>query len=496
MDQTIDVLDTATGATTPLVREGLSAPCAIATDSKGRIYVSDQGDTGMHRFAPEGQMPWRALRLTGESSQQVKVFDATGRLLRAMGRKGGQQPGKLDPESFWQPAGLAVDARGHLWVTEFTTSPKRVSVWEIPDNVSATAPKLARQFFGPAMYGGGAAMIDPAQPWRIMDTNYGVTFEVNLTNGAYHADELPWRIYDSWKEHAYRPDLPFMGSPGVVFHVDGRQFTACQGGYGHAAQAHWEPEHFDGTGPVMIGEYKGGVFVPEAAIGNLRLWMRARELNSRREEQWMPPVVLEAARRLPEWPKYAAQMGIAPDATDVPHSPHSRSSGVWIANPWPKEISGFIWVDANHDGRMQAGEIELHELPDAETVTLDAQLNAYIPVKKERGGGVYRLRRAGFDETGALVYKWAGLEKITDDSFSVDEVGGDGGMLSFGALHSPQGQAGLVLPGQPQGHPRTWRRLANGHATGPHLPAQIHARAWCRAPARSVLFTCCIVSMA
>ncbi|EDY17371.1 NHL repeat containing protein [Chthoniobacter flavus Ellin428] len=451
LENSIAVLDTSTGETKPLVSDGLSAPYAIATDAKGRIYVSDQGNTGMHRFTSDGQMPWRALRLNGESSQQIKIFDAKGRQLRAIGLKGGRQPGHIDPNSFWQPGGIAVDARGRLWVTEFTTSPKRVSVWEIPNDLAATAPKLTQQFLGPAMYGGGAAMIDPTQPWRVIDTNYGVIFDVNLTNGSYQATDLPWRAYDSWKEHAYQPDLPFMGTPGVVFPLDGRRFTACQGGYGHGAQAHWEPEQFNGTGPVMIGEYKDDKFVPEAAIGNLRTWMRNRELECRREEQWMPPVILEAARKLPAWPKYAAQMHIATDASDVPHSIHPRNSGIWIANPWPKEISGFLWTDANGDGRVQTDEIQFHEIPDAETVTLDHQLNAYMPVRKEHGGGVYRLQRSGFNAIGAPVYKWDNLTKVTDDSFNVDQVGDDGSMLSFGALHSAQGKLLWSYPINPKG---------------------------------------------
>jgi len=441
MDHTVDVLNTTTGETTPLVNEGLSSPFGIATDAKGRIYVSDQGDTGQHHFTPEAILLIRGLRLKGESSQQVKVFDSTGHLLRAIGQKGGQQPGKIDPESFWQPAGIAVDSRGRLWVTQYTISPKRVSVFDIPDDLGpSSAPKLAKQFLGPAMYGGGAAMVDPEEPWRIMDTNTGAIFDVNIADKKYDAVDLPWRPYDSWKEHAYRPELPFLGTPGVVFNLEGRKFTAMQGGYGNGPQSHWEPERFDATGPVMIGEYKGDVFVPEAAIGNLRMWMRDRETNTRREEQWMPPVILEAARKLPDWPKYAAQMGIAPDATDVPHRAHPRGTSIWIANPWPKEISGFIWVDANGDGKMQADEIQFHDMPDAEQVTLDHQLNAYIPADKARGGGVYRFKREGFNKIGAPVYTWANVAKISDDDFHIDQVGDDGSMLSFGALHSAQGK--------------------------------------------------------
>jgi hypothetical protein len=239
----------------------------------------------MHRYTPDGQLAWRYLRLDRAPSHQIKIFDDQGRLLRSMGRQGGRLPGKIDPASFWQPAGLAVDARGRLWVTEFSQSPKRVSVWEMPDNLVQSAPKLVRQFCGPCAYGGGAAMPDPAQPWRILDTSYGVVFDLDLATGAYAPVTLPWRIFDCWKEQGCRPDLPFMGKPGVVLNVEGRCFAACAGGYAHGPEANWEPYRFAATGPALIGEYRGDAFVPLAAIGNIRMWLRGRELIPRQHRR-------------------------------------------------------------------------------------------------------------------------------------------------------------------------------------------------------------------
>ena len=436
LDKTIDILDTATGETKPLVSEGLSAPFGIATDAKGRIYVSDQGNTGRHQFTKDGQLLWRALRLNGDSSQQVKIFDSKGNLLRAIGVKGGQQPGKIDPESFYQPAGIAIDARGQLWVTEFTTAPKRVTVWQIPDDLTTAAPNLAKQFVGPAAYGGGAAMIDPAEPWRIMDTNYGVVFDVDLSNGQYRPVDLPWRQYDSWKEAAYMPDLPFLGAPSMVFPIDGRKFSVCNGGYMHGPQAHWEPFSFNGTGPALMGEYKGDVFVPEAAVGNMLNWLRNRELMCRREEQWIPPVVLEAARKLPDWPKYAAEIGMAPDASDVPHVFHQRGNGVYLVSKWPQEINGFIWIDNNGDGKMQSDEIHFGPCPIEDSITLDSRLNVYFHSDRKPLVGVWRLPRQGFGKTGAPVYNWNDLTKISERDFGVEHVADDGSILSYGALHS------------------------------------------------------------
>ena len=111
----------------------------------------------------------------------------------------------------------------------------------------------------------------------------------------------------------------------------------------------------------MIGEYRGEVFVPEAAIGNIRMWLRARELLTSAKSSGFPGFSRRRARAA-DWPKYAAQMQMAPDATDVPHVIHQRGTAVWIASPWPQAISGFIWVDANGDGRVQPEEISFHKL--------------------------------------------------------------------------------------------------------------------------------------
>ncbi len=457
MDKTVEILDTKTGGTTPLISAGLSQPHSITVDATDRIYVSDQGATGVHRRTPAGQLPWRYMRLEGPAVHQVKVFDATGKFLAAIGAEGGQQVGKFDPEAFFMPSGLAIDGCGHLWVTEMNYLPKRVTVWAIPDDPGQAKAKLQEQFIGPAMYGGGAAMIDPKQPWRIMDTSYGEIFDVNLAKGDYRVASVPWRHHDPWKEQGYRPEMPFTGRPGVIIEVDGRKFTATQGGYMHGSDANWSPYSFKGSGGTMIGEYVGEGddirFVPRAAIANIRMWMRGRELKVRREEQWLPAPILDAARRLPDWPKYAESMGMDPDAPDVPHVEHKRGSKDWIVHPWPKEISGLIWTDGDGDGRMQAEEVRLFAFGDAEQVTLDPQLNVYLPVAswQKDFAGLWMLLRAGFNEVGAPVYRPEDLKHISDTSIDVAEVGADGSLLAQTALHSPDGNRIWSYPSSPKG---------------------------------------------
>jgi hypothetical protein len=99
-------LDPDTGHVTRLVH-GLSAPWGVAVDRAGHLYVSDQG-----------------------TAMQVNVYAPDGTLLRTVGTTGGRPMiGKFDPHGMLNPAGLAIDAEGKLWVTEYDGSPRRVSVW-------------------------------------------------------------------------------------------------------------------------------------------------------------------------------------------------------------------------------------------------------------------------------------------------------------------------------------------------------------------------------
>jgi hypothetical protein len=458
LDKTVELLDTRTGRTTPLITEGLSQPHSIAIDGQDRIFISDQGATGVHKRTRHGQLPWRYMRLDGPASHQIKIFDASGKRLATVGVEGGQQVGAFNPQAFFMPAGLAIDARGRLWVTEMNYLPKRVTVWAIPEDLAGGQPTLEEQFVGPTLYGGGAAMIDPREPWRIMDTSYGHVFDVDLAKGAYRVASVPWRHHDPWKEQGYRPEMPFTGRPGVVIDIDGRRFTALQGGYMHGSDAAWHPTRFNASGAVAIGEYVGEgddvKFIPRAALGSLRMWMRGRELNVRREEQWMPQPILEAARRLPKWSEYAKQMKMDPDAPDVPHVEHKRGSSDWIVHPWPLEISGFIWTDANGDAQVQPEEIAFHPRGDDEVITLDKDLNIYFSSQSRTDApieGTFKLPRQGFNSAGAPLYTWETMQKIGDDSFGIVHVGEDGSLLSRTSLRNAEGKLVWSYPSSNEG---------------------------------------------
>jgi hypothetical protein len=122
---------------TPVVTAGLEQPRGLATDAQGRLYVSDRG------------------------SNQVKLFSADGKLVKAIGVAGGRPvPGKWVANGMANPAGLDVDAQGRIWVAEEMMFPKRISVWSVDG-------QLLVDYIGPTTYGGMGACVDPDDKTRL-----------------------------------------------------------------------------------------------------------------------------------------------------------------------------------------------------------------------------------------------------------------------------------------------------------------------------------------
>lgn len=122
---------------TPVVTAGLEKPYGLAIDKQGRFFVTDR------------------------AGNQIKVFGKDGTLLRAIGTPGGRPlPGKWDPGGLRNPAGLAVDTHGRIWVAEETMFPKRISVWT-PEG------QLVTDYLGPTTYGGMGAAADPGDKTRV-----------------------------------------------------------------------------------------------------------------------------------------------------------------------------------------------------------------------------------------------------------------------------------------------------------------------------------------
>ena len=120
----------ADGALRPFTDKAYPEAWGLAVGADGNVYVSTRGE-----------------------DHTVKVFSAAGKHLRDIGRKGGRpHHGVFIAEAMRNPAGIAIDSRNRLWVTEETANPKRTSVWDV-----ATG-KLLKDLSGTTTYAGAGAI--------------------------------------------------------------------------------------------------------------------------------------------------------------------------------------------------------------------------------------------------------------------------------------------------------------------------------------------------
>lgn len=138
-------LDTGTVETCFSAKFGTPFDLTLSLDGS-MIFVSDQGRT----------------------ENDVKAFTyPAGRPAGTIGIPGGRPAiGKYNPNGVFQPAGLAVDAKGRLWVAEADQTPKRISVWE-PDGKHG---RLVAEYLGPSAYSVGVSA-DPEHPEQVYVQN-------------------------------------------------------------------------------------------------------------------------------------------------------------------------------------------------------------------------------------------------------------------------------------------------------------------------------------
>jgi DNA-binding beta-propeller fold protein YncE len=177
------------GEITPLADHHLDHPAGIAVGADGKIYVANQGRT-----------------------QNIAIFTPAGTFVKSLGKAGGRPwIGRFDPKGMLEPAGIALDAKGRLWVAESIDYPKRVSVWD------PKSGKLVKEFFGGAHYASFIWM-DPERPDEVYCD--GVIWKVDwkkLTAAPY---STCWRSRE--------PEVP--GAGGFSTHTGGfRPFTAQNG---------------------------------------------------------------------------------------------------------------------------------------------------------------------------------------------------------------------------------------------------------------------------
>lgn len=208
-------LDVESGTSSPLALEGVDNPRAIAFGPTGELYVS-----------------------VGAPAHQVRVYTSSGTHLRTIGKPGGRHVGPYDVEEMDHPTGLALDARGRLWVAERSHCPKRVSVW-------TSDGTFARAFYGPTRYG-GSGYLDSTDRTRLVDD--GMTFILDWARRTWRLDSVHYK-------HEDRPGMIFLRTPGRSWAYRGRVF--------HANYDYWTSQY-----QVLYERLDDGRIVPLAAAGS------------------------------------------------------------------------------------------------------------------------------------------------------------------------------------------------------------------------------------
>jgi len=168
-------------------------------------------------FSLDGKLIFVSDR--GRSENVVKVFTyPEGKPAGTVGKPGGRPAiGKFDPAGVFQPAGLAVDSKGRLWVTEADHTPKRISVWQ-PDGKHG---QLVAEYFGASAYSVGVSA-DPEHPeyvyiqqmrWIVDYDKHTAKLDCTFARPGYDGPQPP-----------FTGGGGFMGQTVRVRHSNGRTF--------------------------------------------------------------------------------------------------------------------------------------------------------------------------------------------------------------------------------------------------------------------------------
>jgi len=223
----IAVLNPSTGALTRFAG-GLRNASAVSVDSTGNVIVS-----------------------VGEPDMQVLVFDSSGKLRRKIGRRGGRpRIGPWREDGMLDPAGIAADSSGRLWVMEHYAHPKRVSVWDMKSGA------FVRDFFGATHYGASGGAILPSDP-NVM-VGEGCEWRIDPATGR-------GRCLGAFTDHFHSYATFRRGRNGRMYLVAGDLR------YGTGAVEFWERR--GDAGYVLLAEIRNDVSpVDDRNPGSTEIW--------------------------------------------------------------------------------------------------------------------------------------------------------------------------------------------------------------------------------
>jgi len=322
-----------------IIDKDLEAPIGITLDDAGQIYISDNGN-----------------------SHQVKIFSKSGKFIRAIGKPGKPAAGPYDPLHINNPAGIAVDSKQQLWVTENNHVPKRVSVWSLNGD-------LIKAFYGPSKYGGGG------------------TLDGHDKNKFYYADSRKGTIEFSidWKtgENTLKNVL-YKRNPGVfelpkitsapetaIYHNRRRFFTNC-----------FNSNPTNGTNIAFLFSERNGKLYPAAAMGDALKWD-----------------ILQQDNFASRWP----------DASLNKSTKKATKKGAF-----------FIWIDLNDDVVMQPEEVVI-TTGTASGVTVQDDLSFCLSLNKQ----AVQFKPEGYTKDETPVYKIDKYKVLANNLSGRASTGGD-----------------------------------------------------------------------
>jgi hypothetical protein len=277
-DNQIYVLKSISGIKLPsptmVGKPNLDHPFGITLDNKDNIYVS-----------------------TGGESNQVKVLNTSGKAMYSIGDPGPSAAGPYNFKHMNNPAGITIDSRQQLWVTENDFLPKRVSVWTLDG-------KFVNAFYGPQKYGGGGTLDghDKTNFYYSEGSKGTMHFKLDWKTGSSILKDIPYRQDKSTLALASRNSAP---ETPICFNSK-QYFTNC-----------YNSNPTNGGNTAFLFAEKKGLIYPVAGMG-----------------------------RADDWPllKKDEFKSIWPSGTNF-------NAKMWNCF--------FIWSDLNNDGQVQVKEVSL-----------------------------------------------------------------------------------------------------------------------------------------
>jgi len=212
-----------------VIASQLEAPVGLTVATDGKIYISDGGN-----------------------SHQVKVFTASGKFVQAIGKPGIPAAGPYDPLHMNNPAGVTIDSKQQLWITECDYLPKRISVWSL----SGT---FIKAFYGPAKYGGGGTL-DPQDKTRFYYAEEGrgtMEFKLDWKTGESTLERILYRKQANDLSLATRS-----GGPETPLYYKGKRYFTNA----------YNSNPTGGATTAFLFVERNGAAYPAVAMGNAGAW--------------------------------------------------------------------------------------------------------------------------------------------------------------------------------------------------------------------------------